>query len=259
MSRSVTSAEPSGRNAMPHGTVRPLASTFVATCVWPSSSRTARGRRARIRRQLRRRAQLVGGRRAERAAREGQHRRGGRRQGLCVRPGATPAKTSVARHHLPFNLCRGGGVCPGDGHSDSCRSHMAAGEFQDFVEVRYGDLLRTAYLLTGAARRRGPAAGQPAAGHAALGPGGRAVRVRAAGHGQPADQHLAARCATPRCSTGDLPDRGADPTDQILERQRCCRPWTGCRCGCGRCWSCATGRTCRRRRPRRCSAARSDR
>lgn len=26
---------------------------------------------------------------------------------------------------------------------------MAAGEFQDFAEVRYGDLLRTAYLLTG--------------------------------------------------------------------------------------------------------------
>src|SRR4051794_9795428 len=26
---------------------------------------------------------------------------------------------------------------------------MGAGEFQDFVTVRYGDLLRTAYLLTG--------------------------------------------------------------------------------------------------------------
>src|SRR5205085_9382688 len=37
LSRSVTSAVPSGRNAMPHGTVRPLTSTLVATCVWSSS------------------------------------------------------------------------------------------------------------------------------------------------------------------------------------------------------------------------------
>src|SRR5688572_12421151 len=38
LSRSVTNAEPSGRNAIAHGTARPLASTFVVTCVWPPSS-----------------------------------------------------------------------------------------------------------------------------------------------------------------------------------------------------------------------------
>src|SRR5262245_36288937 len=33
LSRSVASAVPSGRNASPHGTVRPLATTSTATCV----------------------------------------------------------------------------------------------------------------------------------------------------------------------------------------------------------------------------------
>jgi RNA polymerase sigma-70 factor (sigma-E family) len=97
---------------------------------------------------------------------------------------------------------------------------MGAGEFQDFVEVRYGDLLRTAYLLTGSQ-------------HAAedlL----QSSLLRVMRHWDRVDEPLAyvrramvnqrtslwRRLRNAEVLTDDPPDRpGADPTDQIVERQ----------------------------------------
>jgi RNA polymerase sigma-70 factor (sigma-E family) len=97
---------------------------------------------------------------------------------------------------------------------------MAAGEFQDFVEVRYGDLLRTAYLLTGSQ-------------HAAedlL----QSSLLRVMRHWDRVDEPLAyvrraminqrtsvwRRLRNAEVLTDDPPDRpGGDPMDQVLQRQ----------------------------------------
>ncbi len=97
---------------------------------------------------------------------------------------------------------------------------MAAGEFQDFVEVRYGDLLRTAYLLTGS---------RPAAEDLV-----QSSLLRVMRHWDRVDEPLAyvrrimvnqrtslwRRLRNAEVLTGDPPDRpGPDPTDRILQRQ----------------------------------------
>ncbi|WP_327005909.1 SigE family RNA polymerase sigma factor [Dactylosporangium sp. NBC_01737] len=97
---------------------------------------------------------------------------------------------------------------------------MAAGEFQDFVEVRYGDLLRTAYLLTGSQ-------------HAAedlL----QSSLLRVMRHWDRVDEPLAyvrramvnqrtsiwRRLRNAEVLTDDPPDRPAeDPMDRVLQRQ----------------------------------------
>lgn len=97
---------------------------------------------------------------------------------------------------------------------------MGAGEFQDFVEVRYGDLLRTAYLLTGSQ-------------HAAedlL----QSSLLRVMRHWDRVDEPFAyvrramvnqrtslwRRLRDAEVLTGEPPERpGPDPTDQIAQRQ----------------------------------------
>ena len=70
---------------------------------------------------------------------------------------------------------------------------MQLPEFQEFVEVRYTDLLRTAYLLTGDRGAAEDLVQGGAADHdAPLAVRRRPDGVRAPGDGQPADQPLAA-------------------------------------------------------------------
>ncbi|GAA3186310.1 SigE family RNA polymerase sigma factor [Dactylosporangium siamense] len=97
---------------------------------------------------------------------------------------------------------------------------MPAGEFQEFVEVRYGDLLRTAYLLTGS---------QHAAEDLV-----QSSLLRVMRHWDRVDEPFAyvrramvnqrtsiwRRLRNAEVLTDDPPDRpGPDPTDQILQRR----------------------------------------
>ncbi|GAA1545959.1 hypothetical protein GCM10009827_077620 [Dactylosporangium maewongense] len=118
---------------------------------------------------------------------------------------------------------------------------MAAEEFQDFVEVRYGDLLRTAFLLTGSR-------------HAAedlL----QSSLLKVMRHWDRVDEPFAyvrrvmvnqrtsiwRRLRNAEVLTGDPPDR---PGPIRSSPGGCCwRRWTGCRRGCVPCWCCGTGRT----------------
>ncbi|MDG6105974.1 SigE family RNA polymerase sigma factor [Dactylosporangium aurantiacum] len=97
---------------------------------------------------------------------------------------------------------------------------MAAGEFQDFVEVRYGDLLRTAYLLTGSRHAAEDLV--------------QSSLLRVMRHWDRVDEPLAyvrrvmvnqrtslwRRLRNAEVLTDDPPDRpGPDPTDRILQRR----------------------------------------
>ncbi|MFC7763648.1 sigma factor [Catellatospora bangladeshensis] len=129
---------------------------------------------------------------------------------------------------------------------------MAEDGFREFVQLRYGELLRTAYLLTGSthaaedlvqsallkAYRRWDLVDDPMA------------YLRRALVNQRTS--VWRRIGSRELLTGVLPERGEQTGAPRTRSGTSCSPhWRSCRCACGRCWCCGTGKTCPKRTPPR--------